>query len=165
MDHQEIADKVARLSPVEVRRSAAQTRVTDFSEFEQPFTETEALAEAQRCLACTAGAFVDDDRCAGCLTCVRMCPFGVAQVDKTAVMPEESCLACGLCAAECPAAAVALQRFGTNRMRTELSNWQSSASQRARACRNIARGNPTQMSSIGSARSRLLHPKPLCRSR
>jgi coenzyme F420-reducing hydrogenase delta subunit len=52
---------------------------------------------------------------------VRVCPFGVATVDRTAVMPEDQCQTCGLCAAECPAAAIALTRFGTNRMREEVS--------------------------------------------
>jgi formate dehydrogenase beta subunit len=117
----EIVEKVRRLSRIEVRLATADARVSGFGEFEEPFTEQDALAEAQRCLACTAGAFVDDERCAGCLTCVRLCPYGVATVEKTAVMPEEMCLACGICAAECPAAAVALQRFGTNRMREELA--------------------------------------------
>lgn len=118
----EVAEKVRRLSRVEVRLAPADSRVSGFGEFEESFTEQDALAEAQRCLGCTTGAFVDDERCAGCLTCVRLCPYGVATVEKTAVMPEEMCQACGICAAECPAAAVALQRFGTNLMREELAD-------------------------------------------
>ena len=35
-------------------------------------------------------------------------------------MPEEKCQACGLCAAECPAAAIALKKFGTNQMKEQL---------------------------------------------
>jgi NADPH-dependent glutamate synthase beta subunit-like oxidoreductase/coenzyme F420-reducing hydrogenase delta subunit/ferredoxin len=117
----DVVAKIRRRTPIAIRRSAPETRAASFGEIEQPLSETEALAEAQRCLACTVGAVVEADRCAGCLTCVRICPFGVAQVDKTAIMPEEKCQACGLCAAECPAAAIALERFGTNRMKDELA--------------------------------------------
>jgi coenzyme F420-reducing hydrogenase delta subunit len=45
----------------------------------------------------------------------------VAQVERTAVMPAQQCLTCGLCAAECPAAAVALSRFATNGMKDTLT--------------------------------------------
>jgi len=114
------AGKVQPLSPVTVDLLPADSRVKDFSEIERGFTEAEALGEARRCLACTTGAFVDEDKCAACMTCVRICPFGVATVEKTAVMPQEECQACGLCAAQCPAAAIALKRFGTDRMEETL---------------------------------------------
>jgi len=113
----EVAEKVPVLSPVAAEVLSPEDRVRDFSEIERGFTEAEALAEARRCLACTTGALVDEERCAGCLTCVRICPFGVATVEQTAAMPQEECMACGLCAAQCPAAAIALKRFGTNQMR------------------------------------------------
>ncbi|MGD0112740.1 MAG: FAD-dependent oxidoreductase [Armatimonadota bacterium] len=106
---------------VEVGRTAAETRIGGFSEIERCFTEAEARAEARRCLACTTGAFVDQERCAGCLTCVRICPFGVATVTSTAVMAEERCQACGVCAAVCPAAAIALKRFGAERIEHNLN--------------------------------------------
>jgi len=114
------AGRVQQLPPVTIDLLPAESRVKDFSEIERGFTEAEALAEARRCLACTTGAFVDEDKCVGCMTCVRICPFGVATVEKTAVMPQEECQACGLCAAQCPAAAIALKRFGTDRMEDML---------------------------------------------
>jgi coenzyme F420-reducing hydrogenase delta subunit/NAD-dependent dihydropyrimidine dehydrogenase PreA subunit len=113
-------EKIRERPRVKVDLTSPEARVRDFAEIEPSYTEREARAEAQRCLACASGAFVEEERCAGCLTCVRICPFGVATVDKTAVMPEEQCQACGLCAAECPAAAIALKRFGADRMRSEL---------------------------------------------
>jgi len=116
----DIAEKIKRREPVVPELVAADTRVRDFCEIERGFTEAEALAEAKRCLACTTGALADEEKCAGCLTCVRICPFGVATVEQTAVMPQELCQACGLCAAECPAAAIALKRFGTNQMKEEM---------------------------------------------
>lgn len=105
---------------LEVARAPGEERIGGFSEIERGFTEVEARAEAQRCLACTTGAFVDEDRCAACLTCVRICPFDVATVTNTATMPQEKCLACGLCAAVCPAAAIALKRFGAERIADDL---------------------------------------------
>lgn len=116
----ETIEKVKKRSPVTVTPLNPGERIKDFIEIERGFTEKEALTEARRCLACTTGAIVDEEKCAGCLTCVRICPFGVASVEKTAVFPAEKCQACGLCAAHCPAAAIALSRFGSNQMREEL---------------------------------------------
>jgi len=116
----ETIDKIRHLAPIVPELLPAERRVRGFSEIERGYTEAEALAEAKRCLACTVGAFPDEQKCVGCLTCVRICPFGVATVDRTAAMPEEQCQACGLCAAECPAAAIALKRFATNRMKEDI---------------------------------------------
>ena len=116
----DVAEKVTPLSPSSVDVVPPEARVHDFAELDRSFTEAEALAEAKRCLSCTTGALVDEERCAACLTCVRICPFGVATIDKTAIMPAEKCQACGLCAAYCPAAAIALKKFGTNQMRGKL---------------------------------------------
>ena len=122
----ETAEKIKRLVPITVELSQPEKRIKDFTEIERGFTEEEAREEARRCLACTTGALADEEKCAACLTCVRICPFGVATVDRTAVMPEEKCQACGLCAAECPAAAIALKKFGTNQMREQLQDLLSS---------------------------------------
>jgi len=116
----ETAEKIKKQAPVTVEVLSPEKRLKEFMEIEGGFTEEEALAEARRCLACTTGALADEEKCAACLTCVRICPFGVATVEKTAIMPEEKCQACGLCAAACPAAAIALKRFGTNKMKEQL---------------------------------------------
>lgn len=117
---QETIERIKERARVRVSLAEADARVRDFTEIERGFTEEEARAEAQRCLACTTGAFVDEDRCVACLTCVRICPFGVATVSRTAIMPQEKCQACGLCAALCPAAAIALKRFGAERVQQDL---------------------------------------------
>jgi len=119
--------KIRERARVEVEPLAPDVRVQGFVEFERSYTEAEALREARRCLSCTAGAFVDDAACASCLNCVRICPFGVAQVDKTAAMPEEKCQTCGICAAECPAAAIALKVFETRKMASEIQEFLRSA--------------------------------------
>jgi heterodisulfide reductase subunit A len=51
---------------------------------------------------------VRDQTCARCLTCVRVCPHGVPRFDVDHIQPAPAaCLACGICAAECPAHAIA----------------------------------------------------------
>lgn len=118
------AQTAARAKPFarkEVSLTDPAKRVEDFSVIEPGYNEAEALAEARRCLACATGAFLKTPvNCAGCLTCVRLCPFGVAKVDRMAVMPAQQCLTCGICAAECPAAGVDLARFGANGMKEAL---------------------------------------------
>jgi heterodisulfide reductase subunit A-like polyferredoxin len=66
-------------------------------------------------------AAVDEAKCTGCLTCVRICPFGAAQINPSlfgvgaisgaAEIAAAACRGCGLCAAECPAKAIQLQHF------------------------------------------------------
>jgi NADPH-dependent glutamate synthase beta subunit-like oxidoreductase/coenzyme F420-reducing hydrogenase delta subunit len=110
-----------RFERIEVDLVDPAERIKDFDPIEPGYTEAEALAESRRCLACAAGAYLESPAdCAGCLTCVRVCPFGVARVERTAVMPAQQCQTCGLCAAECPAAGIALSRFATNGMKDTL---------------------------------------------
>jgi heterodisulfide reductase subunit A-like polyferredoxin len=66
-------------------------------------------------------AAVDPAKCVGCLTCVRICPFGAVQISAALVGVGEivgaaeiaaaACRGCGLCPAECPAKAIQLQHF------------------------------------------------------
>ena len=71
----------------------------------------------------TPASQVDAAQCVGCDTCMTMCPFGaITLVDrpadaarpaevkddgKLAVIDQESCRACGICAANCPEVAIA----------------------------------------------------------
>jgi heterodisulfide reductase subunit A-like polyferredoxin len=59
-------------------------------------------------------AEVDGDKCAACLTCVRICPYGVPVIDpdtKKATIAAAACLGCGICASECPAKAIVLHHY------------------------------------------------------
>lgn len=50
---------------------------------------------------------VNTNRCAACLTCVRVCPHGVVHfVNERISGGPAACLACGICAAQCPAEAI-----------------------------------------------------------
>ena len=58
-----------------------------------------------------AVAVVDPERCAACLVCVRVCPFGAPFInaDHVSEIPPSACRGCGICACECPAQAIALR--------------------------------------------------------
>jgi heterodisulfide reductase subunit A len=59
-------------------------------------------------------AEVDPDTCAACLTCVRICPFGVPVIDpqtKKATIAAAACQGCGICVSECPAKAIELHHY------------------------------------------------------
>ncbi len=58
-------------------------------------------------------ARVERERCASCLTCVRVCPYGAVQLDEDAIAQVDpaSCQGCGLCAAACPRQAITLAHY------------------------------------------------------
>ena len=58
-------------------------------------------------------AVVDQSMCAGCLTCVRTCPYQVPRINAQGVAEIEvaECHGCGTCVAECPAKAIQLMHY------------------------------------------------------
>ena len=62
-------------------------RLSNFDEVELGFSLNTAVREAQRCMNCGAGAFVDDNLCVGCLTCVRICPLKYPKLKKGTQQP------------------------------------------------------------------------------
>ena len=56
---------------------------------------------------------VDPDKCAVCLTCVRVCPYDVPTINAEGVAEIEAamCHGCGICASECPAKAIQLMHY------------------------------------------------------
>ena len=86
----------------------------------------EALAQAQAAVARASTilsrktmevggvvARVDGEKCAACLTCVRVCPYEVPVINAKgeAEIEVARCQGCGACAAECPAKAIELQHY------------------------------------------------------
>jgi len=57
-------------------------------------------------------AQVDEEKCATCLTCVRVCPFDVPVIrDRAAYIDNAKCQGCGSCAAACPARAIQVGHY------------------------------------------------------
>ena len=66
-------------------------------------------------------AFVDQEICVACLTCVRACTYGAANIDSDAIgvggivgaafVEVDECSGCGLCAAACPTGAISMSQF------------------------------------------------------
>jgi heterodisulfide reductase subunit A-like polyferredoxin len=67
-------------------------------------------------------ATVDPDKCAACLVCVRVCPFGVPRINEQGVseIDEALCQGCGVCAAECPAKAIELNWYEDVQIESEI---------------------------------------------
>jgi heterodisulfide reductase subunit A len=68
-------------------------------------------------------AVVDADKCAGCKTCIQVCPYKAISwndVEKTADVADILCRGCGTCVAACPAGAIAARGFSREMLRAEL---------------------------------------------
>jgi len=96
----------------------------------------EAVAQAQGAAARAMGILAQEellvggaiarvvrDRCARCLTCVRVCPFGVPAVAnpaEAAYIDPAKCLGCGLCTGECPMGAIELMHHREDQLTSEI---------------------------------------------
>jgi len=78
-------------------------------------------------------AVVDGERCAACLTCVRVCPYSVPviNVKGEAEIDPAKCKGCGSCAAECPARAIELMNFRDHQLWAKCEALVHSTEQRA----------------------------------
>jgi heterodisulfide reductase subunit A-like polyferredoxin len=80
-------------------------------------------------------AEVDPDRCTGCLTCVRTCPFGIPAMRMdhpgigglggSAWIDPTRCQGCGTCSAECPARAIQLRHYQDEQVEIGIGAWQT----------------------------------------
>jgi heterodisulfide reductase subunit A-like polyferredoxin len=63
-------------------------------------------------------AIVEGERCAACLTCVRVCPYSVPVINAKgeAEIDLAKCKGCGSCVAECPARAIELMHFQSHQL-------------------------------------------------
>ncbi len=81
-----------------------------------------AILSKEKLTASGAVATVDRDLCAGCLTCLRVCPYGVPRIeDDVAVIEATACQGCGICSAECPAGAISLESFTDEQISAAVS--------------------------------------------
>ena len=68
-------------------------------------------------------AVVDAATCAGCKTCVQLCPYKAISwnaTDKVAEISDMLCRGCGVCVAACPSGAIAGRGFSREMLRAEL---------------------------------------------
>jgi heterodisulfide reductase subunit A len=86
-------------------------------------------------------AVVDPDKCVGCLTCTRTCPFSIPQVIEeegragvgnlggAAFIDPAQCQGCGTCTSECPANAIQLLNYTDDQILLQsiggLGSWQT----------------------------------------
>jgi len=107
----EMIRKVGRIEPPVI---PLDMRVKDFRPDELAYDWGTAINEARRCLRCGTGAEIFfKEKCATCLTCLRVCPYHVPHLDAsgTIQIPVEQCQACGICIDECPAKAIVLRKL------------------------------------------------------
>ncbi|MFC1870196.1 FAD-dependent oxidoreductase [Chloroflexota bacterium] len=106
----EMIRKIGRVEPPIL---PLESRAKDFQAEELVYDWETAINEARRCLRCGIGAeIMFQDKCATCLTCLRVCPYHVPYLDAsgTIQIPVEQCQACGICIPECPAKAIILRK-------------------------------------------------------
>jgi NADPH-dependent glutamate synthase beta subunit-like oxidoreductase/coenzyme F420-reducing hydrogenase delta subunit/Pyruvate/2-oxoacid:ferredoxin oxidoreductase delta subunit len=106
-------EMIRKLTRFEPPILSPETRVREFEPVELVYDWESAINEARRCLRCGMGAEVlFQDKCATCLTCLRICPYHVPYLDDSGAIqiPADQCQACGICVAECPANAIVLRK-------------------------------------------------------
>jgi heterodisulfide reductase subunit A-like polyferredoxin len=100
--------------------------------YPKSINETIAQAEAASARAATilsqemlqvggVVAVVEGERCAACLTCVRVCPYSVPVINAKgeAEIDLAKCKGCGSCVAECPARAIELMHFKDDQLQAK----------------------------------------------
>jgi len=126
----EMIRKIGRLEPPII---PPKTRTKDFKPAELVYDWQTAVDEARRCLRCGMGAeILSQDKCATCLTCLRVCPYHVPHLDDsgTIQIPAEQCQACGICVAECPAKTIVLRKpYDRRQVAEELDHVLKSAAE------------------------------------
>ena len=101
-----VGEKVVKAPREAVAAEPPEQRKTSFTPVDRNLSAEAAAREARRCMSCGAGAEVLVDKCAACLTCLRVCPFEIPKVTDVARIDSVLCQSCGICIAECPANAI-----------------------------------------------------------
>lgn len=62
--------------------------------------------------------WVERDLCVSCLTCVRVCPWRIPEIDSlgVATINPRKCKGCGICFSECPAHAIKMNESQDERL-------------------------------------------------
>jgi coenzyme F420-reducing hydrogenase delta subunit/NAD-dependent dihydropyrimidine dehydrogenase PreA subunit len=123
--------QVKKTSRVEPQVLPPEARGKNFEPVELVYNWEAAVSEARRCLRCGMGAeILYPDKCATCLTCLRVCPYTVPYLDEGGVIqiPPDQCQACGICVTQCPAGAIVLRKpYDRRQVASELDHALKSA--------------------------------------
>jgi heterodisulfide reductase subunit A len=68
-------------------------------------------------------SWIDSDLCAGCQTCIKLCPYSAIEFDQrrgVSVVNEALCKGCGSCAGFCPSNAAQVRHFNAKQIFAEL---------------------------------------------
>jgi heterodisulfide reductase subunit A len=68
-------------------------------------------------------AWIDEDMCSGCKTCIPLCPYKAISRDEEraiAVIDQALCKGCGTCVAACPSGAAMQHLFSDEQVHAEL---------------------------------------------
>jgi len=68
-------------------------------------------------------AFVDEDLCTSCGTCVKLCPYNAIRKDDEGIarVNDVLCKGCGVCAASCPEKAINMRHFSDAQVLAEAT--------------------------------------------
>ena len=68
-------------------------------------------------------AFVDEDLCTSCGTCVKLCPYNAIRKDDQGIarVNDVLCKGCGVCAASCPEKAISMRHFSDAQVLAEAT--------------------------------------------
>ena len=68
-------------------------------------------------------AFVDEDLCTSCGTCVKLCPYNAIRKDDQGIarVNDVLCKGCGVCAASCPEKAIDMRHFSDAQVLAEAT--------------------------------------------
>jgi len=72
----------------------------------------------------SAVSFIDPEICAGCKTCISLCPYTAISFDELrgiSVVNEALCKGCGSCSGFCPSGAAQVRHFNEKQIFAELS--------------------------------------------
>ena len=132
----ETVEMIRQIGRVEPPTTSPKVRAKDFQPVELVYDWGDAVSAARRCLRCGMGAEIQfQDKCATCLTCLRVCPYHVPYLDDsgTVNIPADQCQACGICVTECPAKAIILRKpYDRRHIEEELERVLASASESKR---------------------------------
>ena len=103
-------DRIRIQERINIPLLAPKQRLDNFDPVELGYDEADATEEARRCLNCGMAARRVKGKCCDCLTCMRICPYGVPILSAIGAIEIriDQCQGCGLCFSECPSRAITL---------------------------------------------------------